>query len=189
MQRNHLVAIVFPIVVLIVGFACESRSVAAEEIEILKITVGQPTKLHDMVNQNAAHLAVSRTGVIAAFYPKQPKCYRTSTDGGWTWGPEMESLPLLAGCTAGVSLREGGVLKLLTMDDKIRGEMEFHLSPMVGNHKDGWFMLHSTFAWFNDDFTSYEVAPVQVYMPDAVTTKQTHLAMSCWPIFADDRWF
>ena len=40
-------------------------------------------------------------------------------------------------------------------------------------------MLHSTFAWFNDDFTSYEVAPVQVYMPDAVTTKTT----GHWPIF------
>ena len=70
MQRNHLVAIVFPIVVLIVGFACESRSVAAEEIEILKITVGQPTKLSDLVKQNTASLSVSRTGTVAAFYPK-----------------------------------------------------------------------------------------------------------------------
>ena len=43
MRRNCLVAIVFSIVVLIVGFACESESAAAEETEILKITVGEPT--------------------------------------------------------------------------------------------------------------------------------------------------
>ena len=88
MQRNYLVAIVFSIAILIVGFACESKASAAEETEVLKITVGEPTKLSDLVNQNTASLSVSRTGVVAAFYPKPgtgPKFYRTSTDGGVTW--------------------------------------------------------------------------------------------------------
>ena len=50
MQQNGLVAIVFSIVVLIVGFGCESKAAAAEETEVLKITVGEPTKLSDLVN-------------------------------------------------------------------------------------------------------------------------------------------
>jgi len=65
MQRTCLLAIVFSIVVLIVGFACESKVSAAEETEILNITVGEPTKLSRLVNQNTASLAVSRTGVVA----------------------------------------------------------------------------------------------------------------------------
>lgn len=38
--------------------------------EILKITVGEPTKPSALVNQNTTSLMVSRTGVVAAFYPK-----------------------------------------------------------------------------------------------------------------------
>ena len=73
---------------------------------------------------------------------------------------------------------------MLVTGSKPMGEDEYRVAPMEGEFKDGWFMLHSTFAWFNDDFTSYEVAPVQVYMPDAVTTKQTQLpGVTTWPIF------
>ena len=190
MQRNCLVTIVFSIAIVIVGFGCESESSAAEETEILKITVGQPTKLSNLVNQNTASLAVSRTGTIAAFYPKPgtgPNFYRISTDGGLTWGPEKDSPAQLCGGTANATLRDGGVLKFLTTGSVFRGEAEFHRDPMEGEYKDGWFMLHSTFAWFKDDFMSYEVSPVKVYMPEAVTTKQTHLPMSAWPIFADDK--
>ena len=183
MQRDRLVAIVFSILVVIVGFACESKPAAAKETEILKITVGKPTLLHPLQYQNAASISGSRTGVVAAFYPKPPRHCRTSSDGGVTWGPQMDSPPQLGGGSAGVALRDGGVLKMLTTADETIGEAEEHVRPMVGEYKDGWFMLHSTFAWFNDDFTSYEVAPVQVYMPDAVTTKQTHLPTSSWPIF------
>lgn len=156
-------------------------------MDVLEITVGEPTLLHSMRYQNAASVSVSRTGVVAAFYPKRPAFYRTSTDGGITWGPEMESPPQLGGGSASAALRDGGVLKFLTADDKTIGEAEFHESPMVGEYKEGWFTLHSTFAWFNDDFTEYKVAPVQVYMPDAVTEKQVHQATSTWPIFADDK--
>ena len=175
MQWNclYLVAGVLCAAVLTVG------SAKAEETEMLKITVGKPTKLSNQVNQNTASLAISRTGTIAAFYPKPgttPKFYRISTDGGLTWGPEMDSPSQLCGGTANATLRDGGVLKFLTTGSVFKGEAQFHVDPMEGEYKNGWFMLHSTFAWFNDDFTSYEVAPVKVYMPDAVSTKQT-----TWP--------
>ena len=182
MRRNCLVAIVFSIVVLIVGVGCESKPAAAEETEILKITVGQPTLLDPLKNMNSASVSASRTGVVAAFYP-WAKLYRTSSDGGVTWGPPMDSPPQHGGGSTSGTLRDGGVIKFVVTGDKPMGEAESHVSPMVGEYKQGWFMRHSTFAWFNDDFTSYEVAPVQVYMPDAVTTKQTHLGVSTWPVF------
>ena len=164
--------------------------------EILQIVVGKPTLLSPVIMQNSASLSASRTGVLAAFYPKPgneadsptaPHWYRTSTDGGVTWGPEMNSPPLLSGGTAGAILRDGGVLKFLCTDDKSVGEREFQLSPMAGEYQAGWFTLHSTFAWFNDDFTDYEVAPVSVYMPDAVTVKHSQFGTSYWPIFPDGK--
>ncbi len=155
---------------------------AGNEIEILKITVGEPTLLDPLKNMNSASVLASRTGVVAAFYPWK-QLHRTSTDGGLTWGTPMDSPAHHGGGSTSGTLRDGGVIKYLTTADKSIGEAESHVSPMVGEYKDGWFMLHSTFAWFNDDFTTYEVAPVQVYMPAAVTTKQTHLGVSSWPVF------
>ena len=70
------------------------------ESEVLSITVGPPTTLSNLAYQNSASLAVSRTGVTAAFYPKPgtaPNFYRTSTHGGATWGPEREFAPANAG--------------------------------------------------------------------------------------------
>lgn len=75
---------------------------AQEGGEILKITIGKSTLLDDMTYQNAASMAVSRTGVVAAFYPKGPGHYRTSIDGGVTWGPQMDSPRVLAVGHAGV---------------------------------------------------------------------------------------
>jgi len=127
---------------------------------------------------------------VAVFYPEPstgPKSYRTSTDLGKTWGKEMDSPHVLAGGSAAAMLRDGSVLKFLTTESSFKGEAKYHKSPMEGEYIDGSFTLHSTFAWFNDNFTKYDVAAVQVYMPDAVTTKQTHLGMSTWPIFADDK--
>ena len=185
MQRETFYPIVIVSCITLVSLAMEltGGSAKAEEAEILNITVGQPTVLHDLQYQNAASISGSRTGVVAAFYPKPPRHYRTSSDGGVTWGPPMDSPAQLGGGSTSGTLRDGGVIKYLTDADKTIGEAEERVRPMVGEYKDGWFMLHSTFAWFNDDFTSYEVAPVQVYMPDAVTTKQTHLAVSSWPNF------
>ena len=162
-----------------------------DETDILNITVGESTKLSNLVYQNTASVAVSRTGVVAAFYPKPgtgPNFYRTSTDLGRTWSKEMDApgvdLPL-AGGTCNATLRDGGVLKFLTTGSSFKGEAEFRKSRLEGEYIDGWFMMHSTFAWFNDNFTKYEIAPVQVYMPDAVTTKQTHIAMTTWPVFSE----
>ena len=175
--------------ILIMGFIPETVA-GEDETEILNITVGEPTKLSDSVMQNTASLAVSRTGVVAAFYPKPrtgPNFYRTSTDLGRTWGKEMDApgvdLPL-AGGTHNATLRDGGVLKFLTTGSSFKGEAEFHKAKMQGEYIDGWFKLHSTFAWFNDDFMKYEIAPVQVYMPDAVTAKRPSTGISTWQYLA-----
>jgi hypothetical protein len=185
-------AFLFVTVMSVLVMGCISSAVGGEdETEILNIAVGEPTKLSNVVYTNTASVAVSRTGVVAAFYPKRgtgPNFYRTSTDLGKTWGKEMDApgvdLPL-AGGTQNATLRDGGVLKSLTTGSSFKGEAEFHKSQLEGEYVDGWFKLHSTFAWFNDDFTTYEIAPVQVYMPDAVTTKRDVGGMSTWPIFSD----
>lgn len=179
------------VIVLCAAVSCPTTGLAAgstnaASTEILQITLGEPTVLSSQRYENVNSLSVSRTGVVAAFYSKDhlgPKHYRTSTDGGVTWGPDMDSPPQLIGGAESVALRDGGVLKFLTPGSTFEGEAEYRVAPMEGEFKDGWFTLHSTFAWFNDDFTSYEVAPVRVYMPDAVTTKQTHTFVSSWPIF------
>ena len=55
--------------ILVMGFIPTAVG-GEDETEILNITVGQPTKLSDLVKQNTASLSVSRTGTVAAFYPK-----------------------------------------------------------------------------------------------------------------------
>ena len=64
-----------------------------EEIEILKITVGTATQLTTNSYQNTSALSVSRTGAVAAHYPKPPReveKYRISNDAGKTWGGELD---------------------------------------------------------------------------------------------------
>lgn len=174
MQRNSLIALVFSMAVLIIGFAYQSKISAAEETEILETTVGEPTLLNQPRYQNSASVSVSHTGVVAAFHPLLQR-YRTSTHGSLTWGTEMETPAQHGGGSTSGTQRNGRVIKFLTTADKPIGEEEGRVAPLVGGYQEGWFMLHSTFAWFNDDFTSFEVAAVQVYMPAAVITKQTHI--------------
>lgn len=102
MQREvfHPVVIVSCIALVCLAMGMAAESAKAEETEILNITIGEPTLLHPLNYQNAASLSVSRTGVVAAFYPKAPQYYRTSTDGGVTWGPQMDSPPQLGGGSA-----------------------------------------------------------------------------------------
>ena len=171
MPRNCLVAIVFSMAILIVGFACESKPSPTEEAETLRITVGEPTKLHDMFNQNTASLSVSRTGVLAAFYPKPgtgPAFYRTSTNGGLTWGPEMSSPPeqIIGGQCSGM-LPEGGNMRPVGAGGPIDGE-------------PGWFQ--SPFILFNDDFSDYRIEEMRIYMPGAITKKlEGRSYMWYWP--------
>jgi len=186
-ESFHKLVIVSCVALVCLAMGMAAESAKAEETEILNITIGEPTLLHSLNYQNVSSISGSRTGVVAAFYPKppqnRPRHYRTSSDGGVTWGPQMDSPAQLGGGSTSGTLRDGGVIKYLTDGYETTGEAEDRVRPMMGTYQDGWFKLHSTFAWFNDDFTEYEVAPVQVYMPDAVTTKQTHLAVSTWPVF------
>jgi hypothetical protein len=79
----------------------------------LRVTVGAPTFLSNQQYQNQASVAVSRTGVLAAFYPTDGgKFYRISTDGGLTWGPERAAPPSVVsgGAGTGVALIGGGVI-------------------------------------------------------------------------------
>ena len=169
MKRNCLVAVVFFIVVLIVGSACESKPSAAEETEILKITVGEPTKLSDLVNQNTASLAVSGTGTIAAFYPKQgtgPWFYRTSTDGGRTWGQEMRQPPQTISQMSG-SLAEGGALCML-------GEA----APVAGGSPGE---TQAKRIVFSNDFLRHTVGSSAVSLPKR---GQRNRWGNAWPHFA-----
>ena len=106
-----------------------------------------------------------------------------SSDGGVTSGLEMDSPSQLAGGVCSGTLRDGGSLKYLTTGTAFRGEALLHKSPMEGGFKDNWSTLHSTCAWFKDGVASYEVVPVKAYMPNAVTSKQTHIGLSSWPVF------
>ena len=154
--------------ILIMGFI--SVSVAGEnEIEILTVTVDEPTKLSDLVNQNTASVAVSRTGVIAVFYPKPgttPKFYRISKDAGRTWSPEMNFPPEYAGMMS-VGLREGGVLFMLSTN-----------GPIEGDKPD---QLEYKRLVFSDDFLKYEESTSVVSLPNVVMhTKWANF----WPAFS-----
>ena len=62
-------------VVLLIGLGTllPVRPTEAEGIDVLEVTVGKPTTLSSLTYQNSATVAVSRTGVVAAFYPKPGK--------------------------------------------------------------------------------------------------------------------
>ena len=149
----------------------------------LKVTVGNGITMAPEPGHTHGVLAVSRTGAVAAFFQSgSANYYRVSPDGGQTWGDQIKA-PLWAGGACSGPLRDGGVIKSLCDGSAPLGEAQFRVSPLDGEFKDGWFTVHSTFAWFSDDFSSREVAPVKVYMPDAVTIKQTQFNVSFWPIF------
>jgi hypothetical protein len=151
MQQICPVAIVFSLIVLIVGFAFESMTSAAEETEVLKVTVGEPTLLSLLRSQNTSSVAVSRTGSVAAFYPKPDigaRFYRVSTDGGRTWGKELDYPPGYAGPMS-VGLREGGVLFI------------FEERPVEGR-QDQLEIIRMMFA---DDFLSWETGVARINLP------------------------
>lgn len=69
-----------------------------------------------VVYQNSSSLAVSRTGAVAAFYPRRKPTpalvYRISRDRGRTWEPEEHVCPegMLPSANS-IGLRDGGVIK------------------------------------------------------------------------------
>ena len=164
MQRTclYVIGIVFCIAA-IVPNAGAANPAPAEETEILKVTVGEPTLLDPRILQNRASLAASRTGELIVFYPFGPREYRIcriSKDAGLTWGKPMNPPPHLGGAQE-IGLRDGGVLKLRS--DAI---------PSEG--KPGWYDLE-TFK-MSDDFKSteprrfdqvdYETFTAKLCMPD-----------------------
>ncbi len=155
MKRNFpcLIAVMFCIAA-IVPDAGAMDPAAAEETEILKITVGTTTKLTSQSYQNTSSVLVSRTGVVAAFYPTPPRgrpMYRFSKDGGKTWGKEWDAAGSHCGGAVHVGLRDGGVLKLRSDTPPTKG-------------KTGWYDV-KTFK-FTDDFTSWETIMGKMYMPN-----------------------
>ena len=105
--------------VLVIGFisvavCAEIETGVGEETEILKITVGEPTKLSPQGYQHSAVLAAARTGVVAAFYPNHEwiPSTRISKDGGKTWSEEVPAPRGVEGvCPGSVGLRVGEVEK------------------------------------------------------------------------------
>ena len=148
---RYALAIVFSIVVLIVGFGCEAKASAAEETEVLKITVGKPTFLSTQGYQNTAVVAVSRTGTVAAFYPKPGGAVfsRISTDAGRTWGQELDYPPGSAGPMS-VGLREGGVL-FIWGDRPVEGRRD---------------QVEINRMRFSDDFLSWETQTAKIHVPN-----------------------
>lgn len=125
-----------------------------DEPKILKITVGKPTTLSSVEVGNTANLSVSRTGVVAAFYPRKgpqgdSHFYRTSADGGLTWSKERPAP--FGGGADGTPLREGGVIRA----------------------QDGSFKIFPDWPWttrmfrFNDDFSEYVVEMETIHCPEA----------------------
>ncbi|MFH0964270.1 MAG: exo-alpha-sialidase [Planctomycetota bacterium] len=140
---------------------------SAQEVEILKITVGRPTTLSPVTCQNCSSLASSRTGALAAFYPPRPSArpevYRVSTDAGSTWAEELPSPAILFGGACSTPLREGGVLQIMGT-----------ANPTPGDPSAPKRLL------FSDDFLHYETSPATVDLPGAVL--QTRWA-SFYPAF------
>jgi hypothetical protein len=119
-------------------------------VEILKIRVGEPTRLGDKVYQNTANLMVSRTGVVAAFFP-DAKSYRTSTDGGRTWSEKMKGPSELGGGADSGTLRDGGVI------------MPVSDVRHAADGKEGWFEM--PFLRFTDDMRYWDVETARLYLP------------------------
>ena len=141
------------ICVLVMGLI--SAAAAEEETDVLKITVGQPTLMSKLRYQNTAAVAVSRTGAVAAFYPKPgegAKYYRISNDGGRTWGEELDFPPAYVGPMT-VGRRGGGVLAMLDT------------SPVEGGPPD---QLTCTRIIFSDDFLTFEEGISAVSIPNVV---------------------
>ena len=173
--------------VLVIGITPTSVS-AGNEIEILKITVGEPTKLSDAVMQNMSTVMVSRTGVAAVLYvkpgiePRHPEKtgrgtamgYRVSTDGGETWSQEMIVPDEFGGGQCSGTLRDGGGVIIAAKDPHPsteytraigwKGDVDPSPKP-EGLQKDWFDILYLRFA---DDMLSWQSEPVRLHVPKGV---------------------
>ena len=155
---------------LVAAGCCSSAAGLEQETEILDISIGTPVVLSDLVYQNTSTLMVSRTGVVAAFYPKAgtgPKFYRRSTDRGHTWSEELAGPPELAGGADSGTLREGGVIMPA-------GEIR-----VSDGSEEGWYDM--PLLRFADDMLTWSVETARLHLPQAGPTALDHIA---FPTFA-----
>ena len=151
-------AFVFSTALYILAMGLISTAVAGEdETEILSITRHMPTKLSRLRSTSSVAFQVSATGVVAVFYTHDgaPTFFRTSTDGGLTWGPEQASPDHVSNGQASGTMPRGGSIKA--------GEGKGR--PVEG--QPGWFefkMFH-----FNDDFSEHKIEWFRVHMPGSIT--------------------
>ena len=93
------------------GFACTSKSALAEESEILKVTVGEPTVMAPKPGHTIGVLAVSRTGIAAAHYQSgSTYVHRISTDAGQTWTKPRLTQPPLKTISPTLAVLDNGVV-------------------------------------------------------------------------------
>ena len=145
--------LVFAVFLASIGLGAAGQVAQADE---LKITVGKPTKLCALENDNRANLSVSRTGVVAAFYTRYDKgsnngatlYYRTSRDGGTTWS--KEGLSPSKGSACGTALREGGVIRVNSAN---------------WSFKKDWPLLN-LMVRYNDDFSDWTIEAATVNVPE-----------------------
>ena len=136
----------------------------------LDITVGAPTQLSTLQNQNTNRLAVSRTDVVAAFYPKPgtgAKYSRTSTDGGLTWSSESSTRRDPGNSSVG--LAGGGVVSVWRFARPVGGG-----NPPVATD------LESDRVLYSDDFSSSTSSTVPVTIPNAVEHTLYADFWPCW---------
>ena len=174
------------LLILFLGFGYTSNPALAEETEILKITVGEPTKLSSKVYQNMSTVMVSRTGVVAVMYqkpgiePRYPKHtrrgsamgYRVSTDGGVTWCKEMIAPDAFGGGQNSGTLPDGGVIipatdpKPSTAHTRAEGwKGEADPDPSATT-KTGWYDVR--FVRFTDDMMSWQAETVRIFQPKGI---------------------
>ena len=162
MQRNclYVIGILFLLAAIVPEAGCAVEPGSGDETEILNITVGEPTQLSS--DQTTPVVAASRTGAVAAFYARS---YRISSDGGRTWGPEMDS-PCGNPGPMSIGLREGGVLFM-------RGQA----APIDESDPP---KLQAQRIVFSDDFLECEVVTSPVSIPQAALNVRW---AKFWPYF------
>ena len=157
---ESVMLVVMLVVTLVVALGMAQR-VRCQAVEVdanfphgkLKVTVSEPTVMAPSPGNTHGILAVSRTGVVAAFYESDESgessyVYRTSSDAGATWG---EQLPIPAAVSGGAmygALREGGVVKMTGQAVPPEKREPGKLGPQR--------------ILFSDDFLHYEADPAEV---------------------------
>ena len=183
MYKHKLIGrtFLFVTVLYIVAMGFIPASIAGEdETETLNITLGAPTKLSNLVYQNTASVAVSRTGVVGVIYQSgkwsssQVFGYRVSTDGGETWSKEMIPPDEFGGGQCSGTLRDGGGVIIAAKDPHPsteytraigwKGDVDPSPKP-EGLQKDWFDILYLRFA---DDMLSWQSEPVRLHVPKGV---------------------